>query len=91
MPKQHDPDELLTVAQVCQLLKLSEVTLWRMVNRGDFPRPAYLRPRAPRWTRAEVRAAREQAPRMTPTEAKAAHRTRKLKDAQTTVAAPAGD
>jgi predicted DNA-binding transcriptional regulator AlpA len=77
-----DNDQLLTPAQVCALFQISKVTLWRMVNRGDLPRPAYLRPRAPRWSRADIRAAREQAPRMTPTEAKAAHRASKLQAAE---------
>src|SRR6516162_3725202 len=83
MPKQpihpavSDDDEPMTVAQSCAFFEISPVSLWRMVNAGKIPKPFYPRPRAPRWTRGELRNAREQM-RMLPSEAKALHRARKL-------------
>jgi len=83
VPKQaiHSPsaddDEPMTVSQCCAFFEVSPVSLWRMVNQGRIPKPFYPRPRAPRWTRGDLRKAREQM-RMLPSEAKAQHRQRKL-------------
>jgi predicted DNA-binding transcriptional regulator AlpA len=76
-PAIGDDDDPMTVNQACAFFEVSPVSLWRMVNQGRIPKPFYPRPRAPRWTRGELRKAREQM-RMLPAEAKAAHRASKL-------------
>jgi len=76
-----DEDEPMTVSQCCAFFEVSPVSLWRMVNQGRIPKPFYPRPRAPRWTRGELRTAREQM-RMLPCEAKAQHRARKPEAAE---------
>ena len=43
--------KFLTYRQISELTGLSRVTLHRMVKRGDFPAPAYLSPKIPRWHR----------------------------------------
>jgi hypothetical protein len=46
-----DALELLTVADVARLMKVSKPTVWRLVGSGEIeppPRPASLRARTPR-------------------------------------------
>jgi predicted DNA-binding transcriptional regulator AlpA len=76
----QDPEALLDARALAQLLAVSLVTVWRMVNDKRLPPPVYLTPRAPRWVRREVLAAREQLPRMLPREAKMRRRGLVLED-----------
>lgn len=36
---EHRNDDLLMTSEVCSRVRLNKVTLWRMWNRGDFPKP----------------------------------------------------
>lgn len=69
--------ELLTAEQAADMLGLSLAAVWRAVAAGRLPAPFYPVPRAPRWDRAELRAALE-ATRALPREAMAARRAAKL-------------
>jgi hypothetical protein len=73
-----DSDDAVTINGVAAMFEVSLVSVWRMVKEGRLPRPFYPRPRCPRWSRRELRDARERL-RMTPNEAKAAHRAEKLR------------
>jgi predicted DNA-binding transcriptional regulator AlpA len=72
-----DADDALDAQQAAAFLGIAIVTLWRQVDRGDLPRPFYAAPRAPRWTKGELRLARE-ARRMLPRDAKAARRAARI-------------
>jgi hypothetical protein len=72
-----DSDDALDARQASAFLGIAIVTLWRQVERGELPLPFYPAPRAPRWTKGELRLARE-ARRMLPRDAKAARRAAKI-------------
>lgn len=40
---------MLTEEQICNLLKVSAVTLWRMERDGRFPRGHFISPNGKRW------------------------------------------
>ena len=40
--------------QLLDLLSVSRTTLWRMVNRGDFPIPDRSNPRVLMWNREDI-------------------------------------
>ena len=47
--------ELLTVKDVCDVLKCSRPTLYRRKQeQPDFPRPIYFATRSPRWRADEI-------------------------------------
>ena len=46
--------ELLTVKDVCKLLRLSRARVYAHVNAGRIPRPIHIAPRCPRWRRAAL-------------------------------------
>ena len=46
--------ELLTVKDVCKLLRLSRTRLYAHIAAGRLPKPLYLAPRTPRWRRAAI-------------------------------------
>ena len=46
--------ELLTVKDMCQLLRLSRARLYAHIAADRLPRPLYLAPRTPRWRRAAI-------------------------------------
>ena len=46
--------ELLTVRDMCTALKCSRPSLYRNLQRADFPRPIYPAPRSPRWRSDEI-------------------------------------
>lgn len=48
--------ELMTRAEVAELLRVSIPTLKRWMNEGVGPQPVYLRPRVPRYRRSDVMA-----------------------------------
>lgn len=48
-------DELLTLDEVCALVKLGKSTIYRMVKAGDFPQPKKLPTGTIRWTRGSIR------------------------------------
>jgi predicted DNA-binding transcriptional regulator AlpA len=77
MVPQPPATELLTADQAADMLGLSLAAVWRAVAAGRLPAPFYPVPRAPRWDRAELRAALE-ATRALPREAMAARRAAKL-------------
>jgi hypothetical protein len=72
-----DADDALDAHQAAAFLGIAIVTLWRQVERGDLPMPFYPAPRAPRWTKGELRLARETL-RMLPRDAKAARRAARI-------------
>lgn len=39
MRRRERLESLLTGAEVCEVLRISRTSLWRMTKRGDFPRP----------------------------------------------------
>ena len=43
--------ELLTVKEVCALLKLSRTRLYKRIEEGAIPRPFHVANRCPRWRR----------------------------------------
>lgn len=49
--------QLLKLADVCALLRVSRVTVWEWRRRetDPFPAPVLLSPRCPRWREADVR------------------------------------
>jgi len=47
-------DTFLTAAEAAAMLRVSRPSFWSAVARGDLPRPFYVRPRAPRWSRREL-------------------------------------
>ena len=53
-PPPTDPDALLRVEHVSQLIGLGRTTIWTYVNRGEFPRPVKLG-RARHWMAAARR------------------------------------
>jgi prophage regulatory protein len=59
LPPKTDPtgivDKLLTLPEVRGVVGLSSATLYRMIERGDFPRPVKIG-RAARWPTSEVTA-----------------------------------
>ena len=48
--------QLLTVTDVCQLLRMSEPTLWRLRRAGNFPEPMTVTERIFGWRESEIEA-----------------------------------
>lgn len=46
--------ELMTTAEVLELFKISEPTLYRLLRGGDFPKPQVKVGRQNRWTRGQL-------------------------------------
>ena len=46
--------ELLTVKDVCGILKLSRSRLYAHVESGRIPKPLYIAPKVPRWRRDAI-------------------------------------
>ena len=46
--------KLLKEKEVCELIGFSKSTLWRMVGRGDFPKPYKFGERMTRWNNWEI-------------------------------------
>ena len=46
--------KLLKEIEVCELIGFSKSTLWRMVGRGDFPKPYKFGKRMTRWNNWEI-------------------------------------
>ena len=46
--------KLLKEKEVCELIGFSKSTLWRMVSRGDFPKPYKFGMRMTRWNNWEI-------------------------------------
>ncbi|EXH11282.1 prophage CP4-57 regulatory family protein [Acinetobacter sp. 1245593] len=38
------------------LLNIAESTFWKMIRRGDFPKPIYLTASMPTWTESQIKA-----------------------------------
>jgi len=49
-----DAMQLLTVTDVCNLLRISKPTLWRLRRSGDFPDPTTVTERIFGWRRCEI-------------------------------------
>jgi predicted DNA-binding transcriptional regulator AlpA len=49
-----DALQLLTVTDVCKLLRVSKPTLWRLRRSGDFPDPTTVTERIFGWRRSEI-------------------------------------
>lgn len=49
-----DALQLLTVTDVCKLLRISKPTLWRLRRSGDFPDPTTVTERIFGWRRGEI-------------------------------------
>jgi predicted DNA-binding transcriptional regulator AlpA len=49
-----DARQLLTVTDVCKLLRISKPTLWRIRRAGNFPDPTTVTERIFGWRRSEV-------------------------------------
>ena len=49
MAESQHPIVLLRIAEVCDRVKLARPTVYKRMRTGDFPRPIYPAPRAPRW------------------------------------------
>ncbi len=48
------PDRLIPRAEVLQILGVSNSTLWRMIRKGDFPRPVLISARRVGFPSSEV-------------------------------------
>ena len=48
------PDRLLRLDEVLEFLGVSDNTLRRMMDEGDFPKPIYIAPRCPRWWLSDI-------------------------------------
>jgi prophage regulatory protein len=57
-----DALQLLTVSDVCRLLRISKPTLWRLRRSGDFPEPTTVTERIFGWRRSELDAWLESRP-----------------------------
>ncbi len=55
-PRQETLDgmQLLTVTDVCKMLRISKPTLWRIRRAGDFPEPTTVTQRVFGWRRLEI-------------------------------------
>jgi predicted DNA-binding transcriptional regulator AlpA len=51
-----DAIELITKPELCRRLKASPWTLDRKIRAGEFPKPVWIGPAAPRWRLAEIEA-----------------------------------
>lgn len=49
-----DDTQILRFGEIERLLRLSKATVYRLIARGEFPRPIKLGPRAVGWRRCEV-------------------------------------
>ena len=54
-PQSKSSDRLLRASEILQILGVSNATLWRLIQRGEFPRSIKLG-RAARWEERDVRA-----------------------------------
>ena len=54
MSDQKGPGELLTIEEVCELLRVDRTTLWRRRKRGQFPQPVKINGYTARYRRATV-------------------------------------
>lgn len=48
------PLQLLRIADLCRLLRVSKPTLWRMRRNPAFPRPAHISPGVMGWYASEI-------------------------------------
>lgn len=49
-------DRILSPRDVVIMLGISEVTIWRMRKRGEFPEPLRVSPRRVGWRESDIRA-----------------------------------
>ena len=49
-------DRILSPREIVILLGISEVTIWRMRKRGEFPEPLRVSPRRVGWRESDIRA-----------------------------------
>ena len=47
-------EKMLRLGDLVERLSLSKSTILRMVDRGEFPAPRQVSPRAVRWTEADI-------------------------------------
>lgn len=47
-------EQLLTLLEVCLLLKIARATAYRMMARGELPKPITISLRARRWRSSEI-------------------------------------
>ncbi|CUH76291.1 helix-turn-helix transcriptional regulator [Tropicibacter naphthalenivorans] len=55
-PERREPSLLIDLKEVCALVAVSESTLRRMMDAGDFPKGKALSRQVRRWRRADVEA-----------------------------------
>ena len=46
--------QLFDVAQVAKMIGTTRATIYKMMDRGEFPRPVYIGKRSPRWTENDL-------------------------------------
>lgn len=51
-----DHDQLITVAEFCEMARISKSTVWDGVRKGHIPQPIRFGPRTARWRLSDVRA-----------------------------------
>lgn len=51
------PNDYMTATEVATFLKVTRVTVYRMIRRGQLPEPVRLSTRCSRWRRSAVEAA----------------------------------
>lgn len=50
----HDPDELISPAEVAEMFHVERRTIWRWISNGTLPEPTRLNKRVARFKRAEI-------------------------------------
>lgn len=53
----HTQSEYMTAIEVAEELRVTRVTVYRMIRRGQLPEPVRFSTRCSRWRRADVEAA----------------------------------
>lgn len=53
-PDRSRSARILRLAEVCRRTGLSRTTIWRLVKRGEFPRPRHLTKSAVGWLEREL-------------------------------------
>ena len=49
-----EPNRLIGIKELVEMLGISESTLTRMIKEGRIPKPLYIAPRCPRWWLSDI-------------------------------------
>lgn len=54
MTMMDEPDRLMRMGEILEMLGISESTWRRMMDDGRCPKPIYIAPRSPRWWHSDI-------------------------------------